>query len=257
LSPAAKPLADYYDASYASLEYWDDEATTRRALEPIVLAAARWAPPGSTLLDVGSGAGAFLTLAADAGFRVTGLELNPRLAERARQRSGSEVVVGDVESEALGSRRFDVITLLDLIEHLLDPVAVLRRCHRWLAPGGHIIVYTPNHSSLIVRVADALYRLSGGRMRGPVSELFDCLHTVFFDPRTLRLALEQAGFATVQTQMLRYDPDRSRAATGVSAAVLRGLETVSPLVGGPFRVLMVGRAVEPTPAPDPHGRTRE
>jgi 2-polyprenyl-3-methyl-5-hydroxy-6-metoxy-1,4-benzoquinol methylase len=241
LSPAAKPLAAYYDEGYAALEYWDDESATRRALDPIVAAVRRGAPSGARLLDVGSGAGAFLQRAVEAGFRATGLELNPALAERAR-RTGAEIIVGDIESGGVSGRRFDVITLLDLIEHLLDPVAALRRCHELLAPGGRIVLYTPNHASLIVRVADLAYRLTGGRVGGPVAEIFDCLHTVFFDPGSLRRAVDAAGLRAVETTLLPYDPERSRMARGVAALALRSLEAVSPLAGGRFRLLLVAAA---------------
>jgi 2-polyprenyl-3-methyl-5-hydroxy-6-metoxy-1,4-benzoquinol methylase len=82
----------------------------------------RVAPPaGCSLLDVGCGADSFLGLAKAAGYRVTGLEVNPLLAERART-TGAEVLVADITSMALDARRFDVVTAFDIVEHLLDPV---------------------------------------------------------------------------------------------------------------------------------------
>lgn len=237
-SPTARPLTEYYDGSYADSDYWRQEEAALRALEKILGAMiANLGTSGLSLLDIGCGPGVFLVLAQRAGYEVSGLELNPELAQKARERTGAEVVVGDIATADLGGRTFDVITLLDLIEHVPDPVAILRRCRIWLKPGGHLVVYTPNHSGLIVRTAEALRRLTIGRLSGPIVEIFDCTHVVFFDDRTLRLALAKAEYRFDRTVLLKYDPTRSNQATGVAAVVLRGIEALSPLVRGQFRLL--------------------
>jgi 2-polyprenyl-3-methyl-5-hydroxy-6-metoxy-1,4-benzoquinol methylase len=238
----SKRLADYYDTTYAESDYWDREQATVRALKKIRdVIVDTLGSPAASLLDVGCGPGVFLSLAQEAGFSVTGLELNSVLAQRARQRTGAEVIVGDFMSVRLDDEQFDVITLLDLIEHLPNPVSALRRCHELLKPGGCLVVYTPNHRSLIVRVADLLYRLTLGKAAGPVAEIFDCSHVVFFDVQTLGLALGVAGFQVTDTVLLKYDPSRSNQATGLSALALRGIEAVSPVVKGQFRILMCGK----------------
>jgi len=72
-SSAAAALSAYYDADYAASEYWDDSVPARQALERLLKAILRVAPPAdSTLLDVGCGAGLFLELAKAAGYRVPG-----------------------------------------------------------------------------------------------------------------------------------------------------------------------------------------
>jgi 2-polyprenyl-3-methyl-5-hydroxy-6-metoxy-1,4-benzoquinol methylase len=238
---SATPLAEYYDAGYAALDYWDEAAATTNALERLLAGVMRVAPPAaSTLLDIGCGTGSFLGLATSAGYRVTGLEVNPQLAERARM-TGAEVIEADIASMALDARRFDVVTAFDIIEHLLDPIDMIRRCAHLLAPGGHLAIYTPNHASLIAKTASFLYAISGGVVRGPVAEIFDGLHVVFFDPRSLRMAIQQAPLEIVASEMIKYDPARSNQAGPVSAAALRLLEAVSPLVHGQFRMFMIAR----------------
>lgn len=243
LLPSARPLASYYDERYAASDYWSHEAEADHDIDRFLRVILRVAgePAGRTLLDVGCGQGQLLRQAAARGFAVTGVEMNPWLASRARA-TGAEVVEGDFLGSALDGRRFDVITMLDLIEHLPDPVAALRRCRDLLAPGGHLVVYTPNHSGLIVKVARLLYRASGGWLAGPVAEIFDCLHVVFFDAATLGRAMHAAGLSVVHTDTWPYDPARSGQATGVAAAGLRALEALSPLGGGRFRLMMVSRA---------------
>jgi hypothetical protein len=80
-----------------------------------------------------------------------------------------------------------------------------------------------------------------------VAEIFDCLHTVFFDRASLRRALSAAGLRVVETTMLPYDPGRSQAARGLAALALRGIEAVSPIAGGRFRMLMVAEAATGPP----------
>ena len=57
----------------------------------------------------------------------------------------------------------------------------------------------------------------------------------------LHFALTTAGFEVTKTVLLKYDPSRSRQATGVSALVLRSLEAISPMIRGQFRILMFGK----------------
>jgi 2-polyprenyl-3-methyl-5-hydroxy-6-metoxy-1,4-benzoquinol methylase len=242
-----KPIAEYYDESYASSDYWAQEHEAVDALRRIrdEIVPSNGAAKKS-LLDVGCGPGVFLTLAREAGFNVTGIELNAALADRARTRAKVEVLTGDLMSAQLGDRKFDVITLLDLIEHVPDPVGLLVRCREILNPGGQVVIYTPNHRGLIVRIAGILYRVSFGQVRRPVAEIFDGVHIVFFDAGSLASVMTKAGLKPVSTVMIKYDPARSGQAKGASALALRMIETVSPLVHGQFRLLMIGVKDETT-----------
>lgn len=242
-SDSSKILTDYYGPEYAELDYWDQEEEARRSLSKIRDCVAETVTTGS-LLDVGCGPGLFVELAQESGFRVTGLEYNPSLAARARERTGAEIVEGDFLSSDLGGRHFDVVTLLDLIEHLADPLAALRRCRELLNPGGHLVLYTPNHASLIVRLAVMLDRVTRGRYSEPVGEIFDCTHVVFFDQRSLKQALAKTGLHARRTVLVKYDPSRSRQATGVSAQALKAIESVSPLVRGQFRILLFAQTAQ-------------
>lgn len=239
----AKPLTSYYDELYAELPGWEQDEIGALPVFTHIRDLIEAESNGSarTLLDVGCGPGSFLHLARRVDLEVTGLELNPILAKRARARTGAEVIQGDFLSAELRGRQFDVVTMLDLIEHLQDPIVALKQCRCLLKPGGRLILYTPNHSGLIVRIAQAGYRLSGTRWSGPVAEIFDCTHVTFFDARTLGLAVEKAGFETVRTILSRYDPSRTQQAKGIQASALKVIEAVSPLVRGQFRILMIAR----------------
>ncbi|MGD9603398.1 MAG: class I SAM-dependent methyltransferase [Gammaproteobacteria bacterium] len=145
---------------------------------------ARRKPPGATVLDIGCGTGAFLR-DARAHYRCTGIEISDHLADAARK-LGVEVVVGNFCEYPFGTRRFDAITMISLIEHLHTPREALARCHALLEDGGVLLLKTVNHGGLNRRLLGA--RWSGYRPPD---------HLVYFDPETLRQALRETGFRDV------------------------------------------------------------
>lgn len=138
-------------------------------------------PAGGRVLDIGCGTGALLREARHR-YTCTGIEISSDLAARARA-LGVEVLVGDFVDYPFGDRRFDAITMISLIEHLHDPLAALRACHALLAPAGLLLLKTVNHGGLNRRLLGA--RWSGYRPPD---------HLVYFDPATLRTALDRLGF---------------------------------------------------------------
>jgi len=242
-----KGVAEYYTderhtASYAALHDDEDhDAAMLEFKEILERVSARLSNRRGRLLDLGCGPGAFLEMAQKAGFDVSGVEINPVAAKTARQRTGGQVFTADLDVDRLPGKAWDFVTLLDLIEHVQDPVALLERTRAVLAQDGYLIVFTPNHASLIVKVARALDALSGGRFRGPIDHIFDCVHVTFFTVDTLRKAIEAAGFRVVAVDLIRYRPERRKEADVISAAALRALEFVSKFVpDGRFRTLMIG-----------------
>ncbi|HEX4806966.1 MAG TPA: class I SAM-dependent methyltransferase [Conexibacter sp.] len=108
--------------------------------------------PLGALLDVGCGAGNVAAAAREAGAtRLVGVEVVKEQAERARAVL-DRVVALPVEDalDELAGERFDTILCLDVLEHLVDPGAVLRRLHEVAAPGARLQVSVPNarHLSL-------------------------------------------------------------------------------------------------------------
>ncbi|HEX3430926.1 MAG TPA: class I SAM-dependent methyltransferase, partial [Rhizomicrobium sp.] len=181
-----------------------------------------------------------MQMAQSAGFAVTGIEINEMVAARARQRTGAKVFTTNLESEGIPGTDYDIVAMLDVIEHVQDPLALLRCIRESLASDGRLVVFTPNHDSVIARVARKLDALSFGRIRGPVDQIFESFHVTFFTVETLRKALEAARFKVQTVDLIRYAPERRSEASGFTATALRALETVSPVLpGGRFRILMI------------------
>lgn len=101
------------------------------------------------VLDVGCGAGAFLDLARMAGLNTFGLELNPAAAAKARAK-GHQIfdrLLHELPVDAYPGG-FDLITLFQVLEHVTDPVSVIKQASARLKPGGYVSIAVPNKSGL-------------------------------------------------------------------------------------------------------------
>jgi 2-polyprenyl-3-methyl-5-hydroxy-6-metoxy-1,4-benzoquinol methylase len=185
---------------------WDDEATDSAA-ELFYGSARQLAhdaflnqnPPfgDRRLLDVGSGLGYFLVRARAAGWEVRGIDTSEAWVRQANQRLGSEVVQrGSIAESSFTPGSFDLITAWDVVEHIFDPIAVLHRLRTLLAPGGRLFIRTPN-LSYVYPVYGARRALLRHRVElGPTN------HVVYFNSRTMRRALRQAGLAPIAWPVL-------------------------------------------------------
>jgi 2-polyprenyl-3-methyl-5-hydroxy-6-metoxy-1,4-benzoquinol methylase len=106
-------------------------------------------PPGAgrRLLDVGCGSGDFLLRMRARGWDVLGVEPDP-VASAAARRSGLNVRDGMLTDAAFADDTFDAIVLSHVIEHVHDPITLLRECGRVLRPGGVLVMMTPNLTSV-------------------------------------------------------------------------------------------------------------
>lgn len=102
--------------------------------------------PGQALLDVGCGNGEFLCLATEAGWRVRGVEPDPKALEIATSQ-GFDVLQGGIDQFSEDKELFDVITMSHVIEHVHEPKAVIEAAYRLLKPGGTLYIETPNIQS--------------------------------------------------------------------------------------------------------------
>jgi 2-polyprenyl-3-methyl-5-hydroxy-6-metoxy-1,4-benzoquinol methylase len=142
------------------------------------------------VLDVGCGAGGVGRAIRGRADSLTGIELDAAAAEKARE-VYDEVLVGsvdDVLAEAHGP--FDTVLAYDVLEHLVDPEAVVRRLHERAAEGALLHVSVPNarHWSL---VRDVVLRGTFGYTE---SGHRDETHLRWFTPRDLRALLESGGW---------------------------------------------------------------
>jgi len=134
------------------------------------------------VLDVGCGSGVLLARMQAFGWQVEGVEVDPDGVKAARAR-GVSVRLGTLEEQAFPENHFDAVHSAHVIEHVYDPLALLRECYRILKPGGTLVILTPNIGS------------SGHKKFGSAwLNLDPPRHLVLFSMANLRQAAEQAGF---------------------------------------------------------------
>jgi SAM-dependent methyltransferase len=171
--------------------YLGEEAGRRATSRRLIDAIERHAPRGS-MLEVGCGHGLLLDEARARGWQVAGLELSTASLEHARDRLGLDVRAETLEAldpDADGGRQ--AVVMVDVLEHLDDPVGALAQCARLLAPGGVLCVVTPDPAS-------STARLAGKRWWALLPS-----HTYLVPHATLKGLLADVGLQTVEEKGLR------------------------------------------------------
>ncbi|TFH74151.1 class I SAM-dependent methyltransferase [Cellulomonas sp. HD19AZ1] len=161
-------------------------------------------PAGSDVLDVGCATGYLAEALNQRGCTVSGVEYDAEAAEKARPHL-DHLVVGDLNTmdvdAALGGRTFDVLVLADVLEHVLDPVDVLRRLLPLLRPGGSVVMSIPNVAHGSLRLA-----LLQGRWQYTDVGLLDRTHIRFFTRRSVLELLADTGLAAAELRTTTRDP---------------------------------------------------
>jgi 2-polyprenyl-3-methyl-5-hydroxy-6-metoxy-1,4-benzoquinol methylase len=220
-SPAA--LAAHHEASYRDGGYAGFAAAdvVRAAIAADRLARLRPLASAGRWLDVGCSTGAFVAAAAAAGLAAEGLEISSVAVDAARAR-GLTVHQGAVESFTPAAP-LAVVTAFDVIEHLPDPVAFVRRVRGWLAPGGLLGLTLPNLASAAARVMGRHWFYYAAPD-----------HVHYFTPATIRRLLDTAGYAGVTVHpatkplTLDYASEQLIRMTPVLAPLARAVRALTP-----------------------------
>lgn len=223
--PTFEEIAAYY-SSDAQYDGWLAEERARDAMWRRRLRKIKSHIRSGTLLDVGSGIGQFLTVA-QTSFVVEGTEISASALQIAADKFEIVLHHGSLEEvteTTLRGRRFDIITLFHVLEHVPYPALTLATCARIIADGGLLIVAVPNEIGSWRGVLKDLLRSFGiGRFRSlgkfglralDLKELGNEVHLSYFTCSVLETALQRHGF---RLRELGLDP--YYAASGMPAAV--------------------------------------
>ena len=145
--------------------------------------------PSGNWLDVGTNSGSFLRLARNQSWKLTGVEPSEKLAKLAREWWGLEIVNSFLESANLPEHHFDIITLTDVFEHVVNPQDLLKAAKRFLKPDGILFIKVPNEKfNLLKYKARSLL----GKPTGNDYDAYE--HVCHYNHDTLAKMMEKNGF---------------------------------------------------------------
>ena len=206
-------------ASHAG-DWWDPDGSERmlHKLNPVRLAYVRdmidqhWQCDehglrpleGKSALDVGCGAGLLAEPLARLGAKVTAIDAAPELIEVAKAHAGGQGLEIDYRHAAVEDMdgTFDLVTSMEVIEHVADPQAFLNSLAARLAPGGLMILSTPNRTAwsklLMVTIAEGIGQIPKGTHD----------HGKFITPEEMKAMMAAAGLAVIDCEGIGFSPSR-------------------------------------------------
>lgn len=148
-------------------------------------------PVERSCLDIGCGSGYFLELLRDLGFEnISGLDASAPFVGRAREK-GLNVTLGNLYDLDECEARYDMVLLLDVLEHLDTPAKALQIIHGLLTEGGLLVLNAPVCDSFAKRAR----RLLLGETKLQQMQKWDETHLLEFSARQLKKLVAQAGFS--------------------------------------------------------------
>ena len=216
----------------------------RRSFEKLVRRVSQYVDEG-TWLDIGCSFGWLLQYVQERGYRPLGIEPSYSAAAEV-QAAGLEVIEGYFPETLPEDVNCDVASLIDVLEHMEDPIRVLTQLRQRLNPGGVVLIQVPDQSCLLYRTAELLARRTGGRVDFAIRRLWltdlDFPHRYYFTRRCLRSLLDECGFELLADwrssigspwaalDRVRYYEQNSKSSTAVGLAV-GAINAVDALIG--------------------------
>lgn len=169
------------------ISYFADSCACRqRAYDRLVHQLMRWyGQKPRKLLDVGCGDGTLIQVARQLGIQSVGTEVSSALVSLVHRKLGSDAIVPS-DLSTLIPADYDVITMLNVLEHLEEPGKMLKACASLLKPGGILLVHVPNLGGLPARLAGARWH-----------QLEPLEHFYYFTTQTLKMLMRRSGLEPI------------------------------------------------------------
>lgn len=189
---------EYFDGWGCNMEFDYDRfaPSVHRQVRDYLDFIGRYAQ-GKSLLDVGTGSGLLPHLARTKGYEVEGTDLSKHVSENVPEKAGFPIHHGTLEDIQF-TRKYDIITMLHVLEHTSNPVSTLQRCKELLNEGGYLVVVVPNYQSLDSRIKDVLSALK--LKSRPYKHLALGHHNYVFSIKSLEILGQKCGFQVVHRE---------------------------------------------------------
>jgi len=171
--------------------------------------AGRAGVAGRKWLDIGSGFAYLISEAKKMGYEVTGIEVNKQTADYVQKREQLNILNKLVSETDLEKESFDIITMFDVLEHLIDPSDAVVKSAKYLKKGGLLAIEVPDDDSLIRKTAALIHCVTFGAWSEFLRQSFHQHpggHRNGFTRRSLERMLEKEGFEVlgVKKTMIPY-----------------------------------------------------
>ena len=175
----------------------------REAFEMRTRIVSRVLPKGSSVIEVGPGAGVFLQWLVANGYRATAIEHSQELAGEIAAKLSIPVIAGDFDNVEIDQEKLDAFCSFHVIEHVSDPAQHLAKAFKITRPGGFAFIATPNARSWQQRIP------------GKLSPNYDSAHLWIFSRESLRRLCEEAGWTVIDVMTPEYTIGWLRVATKI------------------------------------------
>jgi SAM-dependent methyltransferase len=193
--PGPAPREQYYQGTDRSIRSQLRVAASREPAFRFIAAAVHRHKQRGTYLDIGCSTGAMFDQIDASAWRRYGIEPDFDLASYAAASHGVQVHTGTLDDAGFPPAHFELVTLIDTIYLLPDPLATLRRIHGLVKPGGVLAVEFCGQAYMLKRSMGLMNYLFDGRW----SRLrTDGRHLYFFTPAGVRELLAMAGFTALE-----------------------------------------------------------
>lgn len=190
-SPQEEDLIDFY-SNLRDEEYNLEAEGRAKNFRTILKRLKPFSKPGNRLLDIGAASGIFLKLAREEGYDTYGIEPSISLVKEAKEKYDISLFCGTL-GKYPEDKKFSVITLLDLIEHLVEPETFMKQAVSHLDKEGILVLVTPDINSFAARIAGKKwwhYRIA---------------HLHFFNKKSLHYLMKKNGLEILKQKRYAWN----------------------------------------------------
>ena len=151
------------------------------------------------LMDIGAGKGEFISFANKNGYCASGLEPSIDLGRYAKENYGADIFLGGLSDfVSVKSRKYDVVTLFHVLEHIEDPKLFIQNLKKILKQEGVAYIEVPNGDATLLRIADLFFKIIRRNWSARLSPLHPPFHSVAYTKKSLRYLFNANGYNVLE-----------------------------------------------------------